>query len=102
RSQNQDMMRDYMTRVFDGNWTWVDGDEDMPTVSLYKNLFSRDNDNVPAVDAAYRELEAGMRPYACVGCHAPDNLSKQNPLELFSYPNQALQSRHRIVRMLEQ
>src|SRR5207302_2093179 len=59
------------------------------------------NDAVPALDQAYRDLEAAMRPLACTSCHAPDNLAKQNPLELFSYPNQALQSRHRIVQMLE-
>jgi hypothetical protein len=73
----------------------------MPWVSLYKSLFSVSNPNITQVDVAYRALEAEARQYACLGCHSPDNTAKQNPLELFSFPNQALESRHNIVARIE-
>ena len=101
RSQNQDTSRPYIARQFDGNWTWKEGDQDMPSAALYANLFDSHNEAVPKVEAAYRALEEAIRPFACLGCHNPENVAKQNPLELFSYPNQALHSRHNIVRMIE-
>jgi hypothetical protein len=37
-----------------------------------------------------------------VSCHDPSNRAKASPLELFSYPNQALSGRHDLVRELSE
>lgn len=87
-------------RTWDGQWNWADGGE--PRVSLYRNLFSPTNPYIDRVDEAYRALEGAMRPYNCLACHRPDNAAQSNPLELFSYPNQALVARHAIRQQLEQ
>jgi hypothetical protein len=101
RASDQDPSRPYTPHTFDGQWQWTQNGEAMPWVSLYKSLFSVSNPNITQVDVAYRALEAEARQYACLGCHSPDNTAKQNPLELFSFPNQALESRHNIVARIE-
>ena len=37
----------------------------------------------------------------CAGCHRPDNPARQRQLEMLCYPNQALSSRHTIVRAIK-
>ena len=101
RSQVQDKTRPTVPHDFNGMWKWTEGDLEMPQVTLYANLFSAENPVVPRLDAAYRALEAAMRPHQCMSCHSPDNLSNQSPLELLTYPNQALQSRRSLVEVFE-
>jgi hypothetical protein len=85
----------------DGCLQWK-GDGSSPSrVALYRFMFSRENPHVAAVDDAFRAFEQAQRRVDCMSCHNPGNPSKMNPLELFSYPNQALSSRHTIVRTLE-
>lgn len=91
--------RPHTTRAWDGLWFWDGGTE--PRVSLYRGLFSPSNPHVARLDTAYRALEDALRPYACAGCHRPDNPAAANPLELLTYPNQALTSRRSIVGQLE-
>jgi hypothetical protein len=86
-------------RAWDGNWSWQDGAE--PHVALYRNLFSPTNPHVGELERSYRALEEAMRPYNCAGCHAPHNPTAMNPLELLTYPNQALAARHALVEQLE-
>ncbi len=66
-----------------------------------RNLFALDNLHVERLETAYRELEGAMRPHNCLNCHSPDNQARANPLELFSYPNQTLVSRHAIRDQIE-
>jgi hypothetical protein len=70
-------------------------------VALYQFMFSPDNPHVAAVDRTYRAFELAQRRVDCMSCHNPGNPSQMNPLELFSYPNQALSARHTIVHELE-
>jgi hypothetical protein len=86
-------------RDWDGRWTWAGGDE--PRVTLFRNLFSSGNPHVNDLERNYRQLEEAMRPYNCTGCHAPNNPAGMNPLELLTYPNQALSARHLIVEQIE-
>ncbi|MEH2241083.1 hypothetical protein [Nostoc sp.] len=81
-----------------GNWRFVSG----YIMPLYTRLFSPSNPHVAKVDAAYRAFEAKLRQNACVVCHSPDNASKQNPLLILSYPNQALSLRHETVRQIKE
>ena len=91
--------RPHTERVWDNRWTWADGAE--PHVSLYRSFFSAENPHLARVEAAYRSLESALRPHNCFACHQPDNAADANPLELFSYPNQALVARHTIREQLE-
>jgi hypothetical protein len=99
RSAVRLLSRPQTVRAWDGRWTWSDGAE--PHVTLYRDLFAPTNPHVERLDAAYRALEGAMRPYNCLLCHSPDNAARANPLELFSYPNQALLSRHGIRAQIE-
>jgi hypothetical protein len=90
----------YNNRAWDGQWRWKEGGQDMPFVSLYSFLFSKENPHVAALDTAYRDLESELRGNACLVCHAPDNFAKTGQLEFFNFPNQALYSRHSIVMHL--
>jgi hypothetical protein len=87
-------------RGWGGQWTWTLGDETYPKAPLFTWLFSGDNPYREQLDEAYRDLEAEMRKNQCMVCHQPDNVANQGQLELFSYPNQALSGRHRIVTQL--
>ena len=100
RSAMRDETRPYFPRTWSGQWQWREGGKEMPYVSLYTYLFSRDNPHVANLDAAYRAMSTEMRSTACLVCHAPDNLAKTSTLEFFNYPNQALYSRHSIVMHL--
>jgi hypothetical protein len=89
-------------REWDGQWHWVDDKGvQQPHVTLYSYLLSPANPHVQRLDTAYRALESDLRLESCLTCHSPDNGGKMNPLELFSFPNQALHSRHAIVQQLE-
>jgi hypothetical protein len=91
-----------ISRDWDGQWHWVDDRGNaQPHVSLYKYLLSPSNPHAERLDTAFRALESDLRLESCLACHSPDNGSKMNPLELFSYPNQALLARHTIVQQLE-
>jgi hypothetical protein len=103
RSAEQDPTRSHVARVWDGKWRWKSRDgAEQPRVALYRWLFSPKNPHVKALDAAYRELEAGMRTQNCTLCHSPNNAVEMNPLRLLNYPNQALTERHRLVEQVEQ
>ena len=74
---------------------------EMPYVSLYNYLLRPDNPHAGRLDSAYRSLSDGLRGQSCFMCHSPDNHANQVQLELFNYPNQALNSRNSIIRDLE-
>ncbi len=100
RSSEQDVTRPKVPHSWNGLWTWNQGGAQMPYVSLYKYLLSRNNPLEARLNKAYRALEAQMRQYSCPVCHAPDNLGNAPQLEFFVYPNQALAGRHDIVTQL--
>ncbi len=91
----------YVPHEWGGQWEWRKGGELMPFAALYTYLFSKENPYVTELEAAYRASEHKLREQNCLVCHSPDNGSSMNQLELFSYPNQALSGRHRIVEQLE-
>lgn len=93
---------DFVTHEWGGQWEWRRGGEVMPFNALYTYLFSKENPYVKDLDAAYRAMETKLRAQNCMVCHSPDNGPGMEQLELFSYPNQALTGRHRIVEQLEQ
>jgi hypothetical protein len=101
RSADRDPGRPHRDMKWDGHWTWEDSAGLEPRVSLFSNGFSPGNPHVPALETAYRDLEREMRKETCMTCHSPDNSAKMNPLELFSYPNQALSGRHNLVAVLK-
>ena len=102
RSAALDQQRPKVEHVWDGKWVWTDARGREPFASLYTSLFSPSNPYVTKVDAAYRAFEVKLRENACLVCHKPDNASKQNPLLILSYPNQALTLRHETVRQIEE
>ncbi|MBN3950003.1 MAG: hypothetical protein HWQ38_27445 [Nostoc sp. NMS7] len=102
RSAVVDPQRPKVNYAWDGKWIWTDAHGKQPYVTLYTRLFSPSNPHVAKVDAAYRAFEAKLRQNACVVCHSPDNASKQNPLLILSYPNQALSLRHETVRQIKE
>jgi hypothetical protein len=102
RSSKWDASRPVVEREWDGKFQWVDSqNRQQPYVTLYSYLLSPSNPHTADLDAAYRDMEEKSRAHNCVSCHDPQNSAHMNPLELFSYPNQALTSRHRIVEQLE-
>jgi hypothetical protein len=100
RSEEQDPERPHVDHAWDGQWRWQSARGEEPQNALYASLFSAGNPHVAALDAAYRTFEREQRQTRCLSCHDPSNVAKANPLELFSYPNQALTGRHDIVREL--
>lgn len=102
RSAVVDQQRPTVEHVWDGKWVWTDAHGNQPFVTLYTRLFSPSNPHISEVDAAYRAFEVKMREHACFVCHSPDNASKQNPLLMLSYPNQALALRHETIRKIEE
>lgn len=101
RGSNRDPSRSTVPHEWNGLWSWSEGQQVQPFVTLYGYLFSKNNPHVPALDAAYRAMEGTLREEACLVCHSPDNAVAMPQLELFSYPNQALVSRHRLVKSFE-
>lgn len=88
--------------TWDGRWTWDGGaGKEEPRNTLYSFLFSANNPHVAKLEQAYRDLELRLRSQNCLTCHSPDNAYEMNPLELLSYPNQALSGRHGLVSQLE-
>ncbi|BAY96245.1 hypothetical protein NIES37_01740 [Tolypothrix tenuis PCC 7101] len=103
RSAVVDPERPTVDHAWDGKWIWTDTNgKQQPHVTLYTRLFSTSNPYVVKVDAAYRAFEAKLREHSCLTCHSPDNSSKQNPLLILNYPNQALTLRHETVRQIQE
>jgi hypothetical protein len=104
RSANQDQSRPLRAMKWDGKWTWQSGrgNEYEPKVTLFSFAFSPDNPSVADLDRSYRAMEKELRKENCLTCHSPDNSAKMNPLELFSYPNQALSGRHELIKVLDE
>jgi hypothetical protein len=102
RSATQDQTRPKREMKWDGRWTWQSGRGDEPRVTLFSFAFSPDNPRLPELERSYREMEKGLRKENCLFCHSPDNTARMNPLELFSYPNQALSGRHELIQVLDQ
>jgi hypothetical protein len=100
RASEQDATRPKIAHAWNGSWRWGQGAGEMPYVSLYDYLLSRDNPHLAELDDAYRKLEAQMRQSNCMVCHSPDNRGDSQQLELLSYPNQALAGRSNIVAQL--
>jgi len=101
RSADRDPSRPHRDMKWDGRWTWEDSSGQQPRVTLYSWAFSAGNPYVADLDTAYRTLERALRKETCLACHSPDNFAKMNPLELFSYPNQALSGRKQLVAILD-
>jgi hypothetical protein len=90
RSSRLDPSRAGPGRVWSGDWG-------APAASLFASVFAGDNPYLAPLDAAYRDLEAAMRPYSCTGCHSPDNKAGMAELEILVFPGQALVARHTIA-----
>jgi hypothetical protein len=101
RPDEEERRKTYVDRTWSGQWRWEKDGQEMPYVTLYGFLFSKNNPHATALDGAYRALESEMRSSSCLVCHSPDNMAKATVLEFFNYPNQALYSRHSIVDHLE-
>jgi hypothetical protein len=101
RGAELDTTRSVVSHECTGCLQWQSDGTGRTRVALYQFMFSRDNPHVAAVESAYRAFEQAQRRADCMSCHNPGNPSHMNPLELFSYPNQALSSRSTIVRVLE-
>jgi hypothetical protein len=102
RSASQDSGRPLRVMKWDGRWTWQSGRGNEPKVTLFSFAFSPDNPKVADLDRSYRAMEKELRKENCLTCHSPDNTTKMNPLELFSYPNQALSGRHQLIKVLDE
>jgi hypothetical protein len=100
RSAERDPARPHRDMKWDGHWTWEDSAGQEPRVSMFSNAFSPSNPHLAALEDAYRTMERELRKETCMTCHSPDNAAKMNPLELFSYPNQALAGRRNLVAVL--
>jgi hypothetical protein len=100
RSADRDPTRPHRDMKWDGRWTWEDSSGVQPRVTLFSFAFSPGNPHVAALETAYRTMERELRKETCMSCHSPDNSAKMNPLELFSFPNQALSSRRSLVAAL--
>lgn len=101
RGSVRDVTLPQVRHEWNGLWSWNQGNQVQPFVTLYSYLFSKNNPHVPELDRAYRQMEEVLREEACLVCHSPDNAVLMPQLELFSYPNQALVSRHRLVSSFE-
>ena len=102
RSHDEDTTRSQVARNFDGIWQWSGKDHALePHVSLYANLFSKDNPHVTTLETAYRSFERASRESNCEECHTPANKSESKKQLLLNYPNQALAARGSIIKQLE-
>jgi hypothetical protein len=97
----KDPVRETVDRgPFDGEWRWFDeAGEEQPHVALFSYLLSPNNPHLVALDNAYRAFESEARMNTCETCHAPDNVSKMNPLWILNLPNQALAARHELLEV---
>jgi hypothetical protein len=87
---------------FDGKWEWTDKDgHAMPSVSLYDYLLSPKNPHTKQLDQTFRAFAMEARSQNCMECHAPDNKKNMSNLSILNYPNQALNSRHTLVDLIE-
>jgi hypothetical protein len=102
RSAHQDASRARREMKWDGRWTWQSGRGEEPRVTLFSFAFSPDNPQVQELERSYRAMEKELRKESCLTCHSPDNTARMNPLELFSYPNQALSGRHELIKVLDE
>ena len=68
--------------------------------SLFAAVLPRDNALIPALDAAYWELDAAMRPHGCLGCHAPE-LESGGRHARVRHAAQLLDSRRALEEMLD-
>jgi hypothetical protein len=100
RSLDQDTTRPKVAHDWDGLWQWERDGVQMPYVSIYDYLLSKENPYADKLNDSYRALEARMRQNNCQACHAPDNQGNSAQLEFFVYPNQALAGRHDIITQL--
>jgi hypothetical protein len=101
RSAEQDDSRSRREMKWDGRWIWKSNRGDEPRVSLFSYAFSAQNPHVEELDRRYRAMEKELRRENCLSCHSPDNTARMNPLELFSYPNQALSGRKELISVLD-
>lgn len=90
RSKDQDPSRPTTSRLFDGEWTWQNG----------QALFSEKNPHAAKVVETYRALEKQLDGENCFSCHSPDNAANTRRLEILNYPNQALGARQAMIRVL--
>ncbi|HTN90617.1 MAG TPA: heme-binding domain-containing protein [Sorangium sp.] len=102
RSAESDESRPRVHREWDHQFMWrgEDGREE-PRYTLYENLFSKENPHVKDLDRSYRKMSEAFRKHNCLACHDPENSAGMRILELFSFPNQALAGRNRILRILQ-
>jgi hypothetical protein len=100
RSAELDATRPHLERLWDGTWTWSEGQQ--PHASSFQYLFSPANPHVARLESTYASVAEGLREQACMGCHSPDNSTRMQRLALLNYPTQALSGRRDVVRMLEQ
>jgi len=100
RSTEQEKTRPKVAHSWDGLWQWKQNGVQMPYVSVYDYLLSKNNPHAEQLNDTYRALELRMRQHNCQACHAPDDQGKSDQLEFFVYPNQALTGRHDIVTQL--
>lgn len=100
RSQVMDAARPHVEKLWDGAWTWSNGQE--PHVNNFRSIFSASNPYIDRLDTAYVAVSAGLTEQSCMACHSPDNSTRMQRLALLNYPAQALSGRHDVVRMLEQ
>lgn len=98
----QPPVRPEVVHEWGGQWSWSLGGEEFPKATLYTWLLSKENPHREPLEEAFRDLEHEMRKTSCFMCHQPDNPTVMPELEILNYPNQALSSRHRIVRTLEE
>lgn len=98
----QPPFRPSVVHEWGGQWKWTLGGEEYPKAVLFSWLLSKDNPHREKLEESYRDLEFEMRKTSCFMCHQPDNPTVMGELEILSYPNQALSSRHRIVKTLEE
>lgn len=89
--------------TFDGQWRWFDElGEEQPRVALFSYLLSPENPHLAALDRVFRTLEGEARSSSCESCHAPDNITRMNPLVILNLPNQALVARHELLEVLSE
>lgn len=98
RSKDQDASQPSTERLFDGAWTWQNGQE--PKAAQFSALFSANNPHATKLEERWRALAIALDAEGCLPCHSPDNAPNARTLEVLNYPNQALGARHTMIRVL--